>query len=85
MAGPVKLVIAGAGMIGRRGAIAAGTVRQRRWPFETFMPLRRQIPRFAEVIGGTEAPLVSGREGLKTLKILAAAEQSAALGRDSVS
>ncbi|OBZ94999.1 oxidoreductase [Pararhizobium polonicum] len=43
-------------------------------------PLALQIRQFCSVIRGEEAPLVSGREGLKTLKVITAVKQSAASG-----
>lgn len=43
-------------------------------------PMVRQIDQFAAVIGGREAPLVSGREGMKTLEVIEAAKHSAATG-----
>ncbi len=41
-------------------------------------PLVLQIRQFARVIAGTEAPLVSGREGLATLAVIDAIHRSAA-------
>ncbi len=43
-------------------------------------PLRLQIQQFARVIRGEEAPLVSGREGLNTLRVIAAVKQAAKSG-----
>ncbi len=43
-------------------------------------PLARQIRNFHDVIRGTAAPLVSGREGLRTLRVIAAVKQAAASG-----
>jgi len=43
-------------------------------------PLALQIRQFCKVICGDEAPLVSGREGLNTLKVIMAVKQSAASG-----
>lgn len=43
-------------------------------------PLARQITQFARVIQGLEDPLVSGREGLETLRVTEAVKQSAATG-----
>lgn len=40
-------------------------------------PLIRQIGHFARVIQGLETPLVSGREGLKTLQVIEAIKRSA--------
>ena len=44
-------------------------------------PLRLQIRNFARVIRGTERPLVSGREGLNTLKVIEAVKVSARDGQ----
>lgn len=44
-------------------------------------PLARQITHFAKVIRGEEAPLVSGREGLETLRVIEAVKTSAASGQ----
>ncbi|MGL5136387.1 MAG: Gfo/Idh/MocA family protein [Beijerinckiaceae bacterium] len=44
-------------------------------------PLRLQIRHFARVIRGDELPLVSGAEGLATLKVIAAIHRSAREGR----
>lgn len=41
-------------------------------------PLIRQIQHFREVIEGRASPLVSGNEGLKTLRVIEAVKQSAA-------
>ena len=43
-------------------------------------PLRLQIDHFVRVIEGREPPLVSGREGLRTLAVIAAIHQAAASG-----
>lgn len=43
-------------------------------------PLARQVSQFARVIRGEEAPLVSAREGLETLRVIDAVKQSAAAG-----
>ncbi|MCT8161138.1 Gfo/Idh/MocA family protein [Pseudoruegeria sp. SHC-113] len=40
-------------------------------------PLEAQLDHFAEVIAGQAAPLVSGEEGLRTLRVLAAVKQAA--------
>lgn len=40
-------------------------------------PLINQIEHFANVIRGTEAPLVSGEEGLRTLQVIEAIQQAA--------
>lgn len=52
-----------------------------RLPYEEADPLGLQIAQFARVIRGGEAPLVSGREGLETLKVIEAVKTSAATGR----
>jgi predicted dehydrogenase len=44
-------------------------------------PLRLQMRNFARVIKGTEAPLVSGREGLATLKVIEAVKTASREGR----
>jgi predicted dehydrogenase len=44
-------------------------------------PLPLQIQQFCRVIRGEEAPLVSGREGLQTLKVIAAIQMAAKTGR----
>lgn len=46
-------------------------------------PLRRQIRQFCAVIRGEERPLVSGREGLRTLAVVEAVRRAAETG-DSV-
>ncbi|RUM24191.1 gfo/Idh/MocA family oxidoreductase [Rhizobium vallis] len=51
-----------------------------RAPFENEDPLVMQIRQFCSVIRGEEAPLVSGREGLETLKVIEAVKRSAATG-----
>ena len=48
--------------------------------FENKDPLVMQIRQFCSVIRGEEAPLVSGREGLETLKVIEAVKRSAAMG-----
>jgi predicted dehydrogenase len=44
-------------------------------------PLRLQIEHFCRVIRGEEAPLVSGREGLKTLQVIEAVKTAAETGQ----
>jgi predicted dehydrogenase len=44
-------------------------------------PLRLQVRQFCKVIRGEENPLVSGREGLETLRVIDAVKRSAATGR----
>jgi predicted dehydrogenase len=43
-------------------------------------PLRLQIQHFCRVIRNGEAPLVSGREGLQTLKVIEAMKRAAETG-----
>jgi predicted dehydrogenase len=43
-------------------------------------PLRLQIQHFCKVIRGAEGPLVSGRDGLETLRVIEAVKRSAATG-----
>lgn len=43
-------------------------------------PLARQVSQFARVVRGEEAPLVSGRDGLETLRVIEAVKRSAAGG-----
>ncbi|MBL4916271.1 Gfo/Idh/MocA family protein [Szabonella alba] len=47
-------------------------------PHDRADPLIRQIAQFAAVIRGTEAPLVSGRDGMKTLQVIEAIKLAAA-------
>jgi predicted dehydrogenase len=63
---------------------------QRRWwepihreriPFVAENPLSLQVQQFCRVIRGLEPPLVSGREGLETLKVTEAVKASAATGK----
>jgi predicted dehydrogenase len=51
-----------------------------RVPYAPEDPLKAQIRHFCAVIHGEEAPLVSGREGLNTLKVIEAVKQSARIG-----
>nr|WP_209837445.1 Gfo/Idh/MocA family oxidoreductase [Rubellimicrobium aerolatum] len=44
-------------------------------------PLAAQVRHFAAVIRGEESPLVSGREGLRTLHVIDAVKRSAAIGQ----
>lgn len=44
-------------------------------------PLARQVSQFAHVIRGEEPPLVSGRDGLETLRVIEAVKRSATEGR----
>ena len=43
-------------------------------------PLFNQIAHFAAVIDGREKPLVSGREGLETIRVIEAIQQAAESG-----
>jgi predicted dehydrogenase len=56
-------------------------IERRRLPVAAADPLGLQIRQFCRVIRGTEPPLVSGREGLETLKVIAAVREAAATGR----
>jgi predicted dehydrogenase len=49
-------------------------------PYESFDPLIKQMDHFAAVISGRETPLVSGREGLKTLQVVEAIQIAAGSG-----
>lgn len=51
-----------------------------RYPHDAEDPLNRQIAQFARVIRGEEAPLVSAREGLRTLEVIEAIKHSATTG-----
>ena len=44
-------------------------------------PLRAQLLHFQQVIKGNEKPLVSGREGLQTLRVIEAIKQAAVSGQ----
>ncbi len=44
-------------------------------------PLRRQIEQFCRVVTSGEAPWVSGRDGLETLRVILAAKEAAATGK----
>jgi predicted dehydrogenase len=55
-------------------------VTPERLPFEAADPLRLQVQQFCKVIRGIEPPLVSGRDGLETLRVIEAVKQSAATG-----
>ncbi|MGD0107264.1 MAG: Gfo/Idh/MocA family oxidoreductase [Rhodopila sp.] len=55
-------------------------IHRDRVPFQDQDPLTLQIRQFANVIRGKEPPLVSGREGLQTLKVIEAVKQAAATG-----
>ncbi len=49
--------------------------------FSAEEPLKRQISQFCAVIRGEDEPLVSGREGLRTLEVIEAIKRSAETGR----
>jgi predicted dehydrogenase len=49
-------------------------------PTETSDPLANQIVHFCDVIAGRALPLVSGKEGLKTLQVVEAVQNSAKSG-----
>jgi len=51
-----------------------------RIPVEREDPLALQIRNLCEVVRGAAAPVVSGREGLETLKVIAAIKAAAASG-----
>jgi len=56
-------------------------IEHERLPAPARDPLGLQIRNFCAVIRGAAEPLVSGREGLNTLKVIAAVKQAAATGR----
>ncbi len=56
-------------------------IERERLPVEAEDPLGLQVRQFCRVIRGAEPPLVSGREGLETLKVIAAVKEAAASGR----
>lgn len=56
-------------------------LERERLPVTAEDPLGLQVRQFCRVIRGIEAPLVSGREGLETLKVSAAVKDAAATGR----
>lgn len=55
-------------------------LEQRIEPIQAGDPLIRQIRQFCAVIDGTEEPLVSGLEGLRTLEVVDAVKRSAETG-----
>ncbi|WP_332689070.1 Gfo/Idh/MocA family protein [Bosea sp. (in: a-proteobacteria)] len=55
-------------------------LRRERVPFVAEDPLRVQVRHFGEVIRGQAVPIVSGREGLATLKVIEAVKQAASTG-----
>jgi predicted dehydrogenase len=56
-------------------------IERERLPVKAEDPLGLQIRNFCAVIRGREAPVVSGREGLSTLKVISAVKEAAATGR----
>ena len=56
-------------------------IHQERIRVDQADPLALQIRHFCQVIRGEEAPHVSGREGLNTLKVIAAVKQAAEIGQ----
>ena len=56
-------------------------IERERLPVATEDPLGLQVRQFCRVIRGTEPPLVSGRDGLATLKVIAAVKEAAASGQ----
>ena len=83
-------------LAGSRGSLSIPTMRlstypgTRSWwePFDTVTaeversdPLANQIEHFAAVIRGEEEPVCSGRDGLKTLRVVDAVVESARTGR----
>ena len=81
---------------GTRGSLSVPTLRAKvfprkaSWsePFEEYTvdldrtdPLANQIEHFAAVIRGREEPLVSGRDGLNTLRVVEAVQEAARTGR----
>ncbi|MEM6986640.1 MAG: Gfo/Idh/MocA family oxidoreductase [Pseudomonadota bacterium] len=53
-------------------------IQRTRYPVPFEEPLQRQIDHFCRVIGGEVAPLVSGREGLETLRVIEKIKAAAA-------
>lgn len=56
-------------------------IASERLPVEPRDPLGLQVRNLCDVIRGTAEPVVPGREGLKTLKVIAAVKQAAATGQ----
>lgn len=56
-------------------------MQRTRYPLEFEDPLQRQIAHFGRVINGEEAPLVSGREGLETLRVIEKIKSAAAAAK----
>jgi predicted dehydrogenase len=57
------------------------SIHRERLPAELHDPLALQIRHFCQVIRRQEQPLVTGREGLNTLKVIIAVKQAAATGQ----
>jgi predicted dehydrogenase len=55
-------------------------IDRERIPVQAEDPLALQIRQFCHFVRGVEPPLVSGREGLETLKVIEAIKESAATG-----
>jgi predicted dehydrogenase len=55
-------------------------IERKRLAVEPANPLARQVRNLCDVIRGVAPPVVSGREGLETLKVIAAVKQAAATG-----
>jgi predicted dehydrogenase len=55
-------------------------IERQRLAVEAEDPLALQVRNFCDVIRGVAQPVVSGREGLATLKVIAAVKQAAATG-----
>jgi predicted dehydrogenase len=56
-------------------------IERERLPAEAADPLGLQVQNLCGVIRGSAQPVVSGREGLKTLQVISAVKQAAATGR----
>lgn len=56
-------------------------IERQRLPASAEDPLGLQVRHFCRVIRGMEQPLVSGREGLETLKVIAAVKEAAGTGK----
>jgi len=56
-------------------------IERQRLPVDAEDPLGLQVRNFCGVIRGREAPVVSGREGLNTLRVVAAIKEAAAIGK----
>ena len=56
-------------------------IERKRLPIQAKDPLGLQVRNLCGVVRGTAAPIVSGREGLETLRVIEAVKQAAATGR----